>query len=320
MSGHGIPLLLRQIRHEARGIASYELVAPDGAPLPAFTAGAHIDLQLPGGLVRSYSLVNPPADTHRYVIAVNRDRDSRGGSSWLHEVPRVGELFTASAPRNDFPLAEHAASSVFIAGGIGITPFMAMASRLRQLGRPWQLHYAARSRAQAAFAEALQALADGQPGCGVGLHLSEQEAGRLDVARVVREAPAEAHLYCCGPAGMIDDFLKACAQRPAPHVHHERFAASQQAATGGGYEVALARSGRSFAVAPGKSILDTLLDHGVDVQYACSEGICGTCKTGLLEGEADHRDDYLTPGERAANQSIMICCSGARSRRLVLDL
>lgn len=319
MSGDGLQLLLRQIRHEAQGIASYELVAPDGAPLPPFTAGAHIDLQLLGGLVRSYSLVNSPSDTHRYLIAVNRDRDSRGGSSWLHEVPRVGDLFKVAPPRNDFPLVEEASNSIFIAGGIGITPFMAMASRLRQLGRPWRLHYAARSPAQAAFADALREL-DAPQGACVDLHFSAQATGRLNIARIAREAPAQAHLYCCGPAEMIDDFLKACAARAPEFVHHERFAGTQQAATEGGYDVVLARSGRSFAIAPGKTILDTLLDNGVDVQYACSEGICGTCKTRLIEGAPDHRDDYLTDAEKAANQSIMICCSGARSPRLVLDM
>ncbi len=314
-----ITVRLKQIRHEADGIASFELAAPDGAPLPTSTAGAHVDLQLPGGLVRSYSLVNAPGETHRYVIAVYRDEGSRGGSSWMHQVPRVGDLLTVSEPRNNFPLAEQAANTVFIAGGIGITPIVAMATRMQQLGRPWRLHYAARSPAQAAFADALGALA-AQPGCDLNLHFSTQQAGRLDVARIVHEAPDDAHLYCCGPAGMIEDFLKASASRRPEFVHCERFAATQEAATDGGFQVVLNRTGRSFDVLAGKTILDTLLDGGMEVQYACSQGVCGTCLTAVIEGEPDHRDEYLTAEERAANQSIMICCSGSRSRRLVLDL
>jgi vanillate O-demethylase ferredoxin subunit len=321
MSGATAPLRVRveAIRREADGIASYELVSPDGSALPAFSAGAHIDLHLPQALVRSYSLVNAPGETHRYLIAVYRDEASRGGSSWMHQVPRVGDLLSISPPKNDFPLVENAAYSILIAGGIGITPLAAMASRLQQLGRPWRLHYAARSKAQAAFADALGALAE-RPGGALHLHFSDQQPGRLDVARIVREAPANAHLYCCGPAGMIDAFLEAGKARPPGFIHCERFAATQEAATDGGYEVVLARQGRSFVVAPGKTILDTLLDNGIDALYSCSQGVCGTCMTNVIEGEPDHRDDYLTAEEKAANHAIMICCSGARSPRLVLDL
>ena len=310
---------LKQIRHEADGISSYELVAPEGGSLPPFTAGAHVDLQLPDGLVRSYSLVNAPSETHRYLIAVYRDEASRGGSSWMHQVPRVGDLLTISEPINHFPLTEDAANSIFIAGGIGITPIVAMASHLQELGRSWHLHYAARSPAQAAFADALGGLA-AQSGAALNLHFSSQKPGRLDIETIVAEAPAGTHLYCCGPTGMIEDFLKACARLPPALVHVERFAATQEAATEGGYEVVLKRSQRSFKVEAGKTILDTLLDNGVDAMYACSQGVCGTCMTNVIEGVPDHRDEYLTDEEKAANKTIMICCSGSRSARLVLDL
>ena len=310
---------LEAIRREAEGIASYELRSPDGAALPPFTAGAHIDLHLPDGLTRSYSLVNSQDQRHRYLIAVYRDEASRGGSSWLHQVPRVGDLLDISPPRNDFPLHEDARHSILIAGGIGITPLAAMATRLQQLGRSWRLHYAARSPEQAAFGESLGSLA-AQPGGGLDLHFSSQQPSRLDLARIVREAAPDTHLYCCGPSGMIDDFLAACAARPPQFVHCERFAATQEAATAGGYEVVLAKQNRRFAVEPGKTILDTLLDSGIDVQYACSQGVCGTCMTPVLEGEPDHRDDYLTDEEKTANKLIMICCSGSKSARLVLDL
>ena len=309
---------LRKICLEADSIASFEFVAADGQALPGFTAGAHIDLYLPGERVRSYSLVNDPCETHRYLIAVQKEQDGRGGSAWMHSSPRVGDLFTISAPANDFPLADEASASVFLAGGIGITPVFSMLSRLNYLGRPWALHYGSRSPDHAAFADELRSAA-GQNG-SIDFRFGAGGGGRLDVANIVRNAPSDAHLYCCGPRSMIDDFLTACTGRPQSHVHYERFAAAQQLATDGGFDVVLKRSGRSIAVAAGKTILDSLLDNGVSVQYACSAGVCGTCRTSVLEGEPEHRDDYLTDAEKLENRSIMICCSGSKSKTLVLDL
>jgi len=313
-----VELVLRQLRLEAQDVLSYEFVPAGGAALPAFTAGAHIDLHLPGGLVRSYSLVNDPAERHRYVVAVDRAADSRGGSSWMHGVPRPGDRFTAGEPVNDFPLYEDAPLSILIAGGIGITPFVPMAARLSRLGRPWRLHYAARSPERAAYAREMQAL-EGTDS-RVDLRCSSDGLGRLDLRQIVREAPAGSHLYCCGPAGMIDDFLAACEGLAAQRVHVERFTASQAAATAGGYEVVLKRSERTLTVEAGRTLLDTLVDAGVDVQYSCSQGICGTCCTPVLEGTPDHRDDYLTAQEKASNRAMMVCCSGSLGPRLVLDL
>ena len=315
---NGPQLLLRQLRREAEGIVSYEFVSADEAPLPPFTAGAHIDLQLPGGLVRSYSLVNDPAERHRYVVAVDRAADSRGGSAWMHSVPRPGDRIAASTPVNDFPLYEDAPLSVFIAGGIGITPFMAMAARLNALNRAWRLHYAVRSRQRAAYVQALQAL--DRSGNAVHLHCTGEDMERPDIAAIVREAPAGSHVYCCGPNGMLEAFSTACSGLAPQRVHLERFSASQEAATAGGYEVRLARSGRTLSVEPGRTLLDTLLDAGVQVQYSCSQGICGTCCTPVLEGTPDHRDDYLTQEEKAANRAMMVCCSGSLTPRLVLDI
>ena len=313
-----IDLRLRQIRLEAEGIASYEFVSADDCALPAFTAGAHIDLHLPHGMVRSYSLVNAPSDAGRYVVAVQRDAEGQGGSAWMHATPRVGDRLRATPPSNDFALVEDAAHSVFIAGGIGITPVMSMLRRLRELGRPWRLHYASRSPRETAYADALRAMAgDGRE---VDFCFGSSRTDRLDIAAIVREAPKGTHLYCCGPARMIDAFLAACGSRPAATVHFERFAAASEAATEGGYDVVLERSGQRLAVAPGKTILDTLLDHAVDVTYACTAGVCGTCRTKVIAGEPDHRDDFLSAEEKQANDSIMICCSGARSKTLVLDL
>jgi vanillate O-demethylase ferredoxin subunit len=313
-----LDLRLRRLREEAQDIVSYEFVAAGGSPLPPFTAGAHIDLQLPDRMVRSYSLVNDPCERDRYVVAVDRAIDGRGGSRWMHTVPRPGDRMASMAPANDFPLHEDAPLSVFIAGGIGITPFVAMAARLNALGRPWRLHYSARSPQRAAYVGKLQALA--KNGGDIRLRFSSEGSARGDLGAIVRDAPPGSHLYCCGPAGMIDDFVAATAGLPPQRVHLERFAASHAASTGGGYEVVLARSGRTVAVASGRTLLDTLLDAGVDIQYSCSQGICGTCCTPVLEGCPDHRDDYLTAEEKAANRSMVVCCSGSRTARLVLDL
>ncbi len=313
-----IDVQLRQIRLEAEGIVSYELVDPGGQALPPFEAGAHIDLHLPNDLVRSYSLVNAPSERHRFVIAVQREPQSHGGSSWMHMVPRVGDMVKISGPKNDLQLAEAAQQSLFIAGGIGITPFMSMARRLNALGRPWKLHYAVRSSRQAAFVRELQELTTGRS--SVEFCFSSERTGRLNIARIVAETPTHAHLYCCGPSKMIEDFLAACADRPASMVHLERFSAATEAATTGGFEVLLHRSRRRIVVPPGKTILDALLDNAVTVQYSCSSGVCGSCRTAVLEGEPDHRDDYLTAEEKRANQSVMICCSGSRKATLVLDL
>lgn len=316
-----IEVRLRQIRLEAEGIASYELVAAGDSPLPPFEAGSHIDLHLPDGMVRSYSLVNAPWERDRYVIAVQREVQGRGGSSWMHTVPRVGDVLRISPPQNDLPLAEDAWQSVFIAGGIGITPFMAMVRRLNGLGRPCQLHYAARSPRQAAFVRELQEIqATAGAAASVEFCFSSDRTRRLDIARIVGDAPAHTHLYCCGPSKMIEDFLAACSDRPASQVHVERFSAASEAATAGGFDVLLQRSGRRITVPSGKTILDALLDNAVTVQYSCSSGVCGTCMTGVVDGEPDHRDEYLTPEEKRENRSVMICCSGSRTATLVLDL
>ena len=300
---------------EAPNIVSYELRPPEGGELPPFTAGAHIDLSLPNGLVRSYSLVNSQSERHRYVIAVQKDRASRGGSKWVHENFRVGELLTANGPRNNFALEEAAEKSVFIAGGIGITPILSMTERLSALGRDWELVYCARKRAGTAFLESLQRKPQ------VRFNFDEEPGGKmLDIAAVVKAAPANAHFYCCGPLPMLEAFEQATRDLPRERVHVEYFTAKAPPAVEGGFTVVLARKGLTIAVAPGKTILETLRDHGVDVPYSCTEGVCGTCETRVLEGVPDHRDLILTEAERASNKTMLICCSGSKSEKLVLDL
>lgn len=307
-----------QSRLEAQGILSFELADAAGNGLPAFTAGAHVDVHLPGDRVRSYSLFGAVSGRDRYAIAVSRDAQGRGGSVWMHDVLRVGDRLQIAPPVNDFELDETADHSLLIAGGIGITPILAMAERLQALGRRWSLHYSARSDTTMAFVDRLRRLQ--RPAGEVTLYQGTAPAQRPDLARLIASAPPGAHCYCCGPAGMIDDFIAACAGRPAHQVHYERFAASRPVAVSGGFDVLLHRSGRRLAVPPGSTILDVLTAHDVPVQYACSAGVCGTCRTPVLDGTPDHRDDYLTDDEKCRNDSIMICCSGSRSGTLVLDL
>ena len=305
---------IKSITWEAPGIVSYDL-RPLAGELPPFSAGAHIDLTLPGGLVRSYSLLNSQAERHRYRIAVQKDRASRGGSRWIHDNLRPGELVTISAPRNNFPLEEGAALSCFIAGGIGITPILGMIERLSELGRAWQLTYCARTRAGAAFLDALE----GRP--GVRLNFDEEPGGAmLDIGAVVRAAPHHAHLYCCGPLPMLAAFEAATQELERSRVHLEYFKAKEPPAATGGFTVVLAKSGRELRVPSGTTILEALLQEGIDVPHACTEGVCATCETAVLEGIPDHRDLVLTESERAANKTMMVCCSGSKSERLVLDL
>ncbi|MEJ8812934.1 PDR/VanB family oxidoreductase [Variovorax ureilyticus] len=316
-----IQVRVRAVTYEADGILGFELVPmPPLKDLPAFTAGAHIDLHLPNGLLRSYSLLNAPGERHRYLIGVNKDAKSRGGSRYMHEVLRSGETLTIGAPRNNFPLDETSPMNVFIAGGIGITPMMSMIARSQELGTPWRLHYAARTRRNAAFLDVLQGH-HGNPNVELRLNFDQEAGGQmLDLAAIVQALPAGAHVYCCGPLPMLAAYEQATAALPPERVHMEYFAAKEAAATDGGYVVELARSGKQVDVRPGQTILDSLLAIGIEPPFSCQEGICGTCEVKVLEGTPDHRDLVLTNAEKAANDRIMICCSGCKTPKLVLDL
>jgi tetrachlorobenzoquinone reductase len=311
---------VKRIGLEAETVNSYELVAPGGDDLVPFTAGCHIDLHLPNGMIRSYSLLNDQSETKRYVIAVNKDAASRGGSRFIHETVRVGDIITIAHPRNNFALHESAMHSVLIAGGIGITPLLSMIRRLEALGRRWELFYAARTRLSAAFVEDLTAL---RANVAPNLHVNfdQEKSGQMfDLSAIVKEASPDAHLYCCGPVSMLEAFEAAAGGRPADHVHVEYFKAREKPAVEGGFDVQLARSKRTIRVEAGKTILDALLEAGIAANHACTEGVCGTCETRVIEGIPDHRDLFLSKEEQAANNTMMICCSGAKSTTLVLDL
>jgi tetrachlorobenzoquinone reductase len=308
-------LRVQSIRYAAKDTHLVELVDPQGVVLPATAPGAHIDLHLGNGIVRSYSLVEASEQPTAYTVGVKLDAKSRGGSRYVHEQLRVGSLLQVSAPRNHFPLNETAAHSVLVAGGIGITPIWCMLQRLQAVGASWELWYSVRSRADVAFAAQLQALGD-----RVHLHIDEEAGGIIDLVAIAKAAPAHAHFYCCGPTLMLDAYEGATAGFPAEQVHLERFAAKQAASVDGGFMLALARSNLELNVPAGQSVLDVLLANGIAVDSSCKEGICGCCEVAVLEGDVDHRDAILTEAERCANKTMMVCCSGAKSSRLVLDL
>jgi vanillate O-demethylase ferredoxin subunit len=311
---------LNVIAREAEGICLLELAAADGAPLAPFSAGAHVDLHLANGLVRSYSLVNSPGEQHRYVIGVKKETAGRGGSRFIHEQLRVGDVIDIGAPRNNFALREDARRSILIAGGIGITPLACMSRRLEELGKPWELHYAARERCSAGLVPQLAAF-----GPKVSFYFPTEfcatpRAERIDIGQIVQDAPRDAHIYCCGPGSMLAAFAAATAGHPADQVHVEFFSNADAIDTQGPFEVVLAKSGTTLVIPSGKTILDVLLARGIDAPYSCLEGVCSSCETRVVSGIPDHRDFILTTQERAAGDRMMICCSRSKSRTLVLDL
>lgn len=321
MSDNTLAAIIHQIRWEAPRIISLELrPAEPGRPFVQAAAGAHIDLHLAPGLVRSYSLVHPD-QIGQYTIAVLQDPNSRGGSRHVHEKLRVGQTITLGVPRNHFELQEDAPASVLVAGGIGITPLYAMLQRLAVLGRPAHLIYAARSRRDAAYVQEIAQLVAEHPQLSVEWHWDDEKAAPPALASLLAGTPSSTHLYACGPAPLLDAFESVCAQLSLPNTHLERFSALQAAPPeqAGAYTVELKRSGKLVAVPAGANLLETLLAAGVEMSHSCKEGICGACETRVLEGEVEHLDGILTSQEKAANKSMMVCVSRCRSERLVLD-
>ncbi|WP_034187079.1 PDR/VanB family oxidoreductase [Burkholderia seminalis] len=308
------------VQLEARDILSFVFAPVADTPLPSFTPGSHIDVQLGNGQMRSYSLSNADASLNRYRLTVQRDPNSRGGSAWMHDSLRVGDTVMLGTPRNNFVLDESAPLSVFIAGGIGITPFMPMMVRLNTLGRAWHLHYCVRTPERAAFGYEIEQLAAACEG-RVSYHFDEVPGGAmLDLQATLAALPARAHVYCCGPTGMLKAFRAAAEAIEPERVHFEYFSSNVEAAAEGGFTVKLSRSGREFRVAAGQTILHALREHGIDVASSCEEGVCGACETRVISGDPEHRDSILGARERASNKTMMICCSGCKSDCLVLDL
>jgi tetrachlorobenzoquinone reductase len=309
-----MPMRLMAIRFVAKDIHAFELAFPDSTTLPAAPPGAHIGVILPNGLARQYSLLHAGDQLDRYEIGVKRDFNG-SGSQFMHDSLKVGALLAIELPRNNFPLVEGARSSIFFAGGIGVTPIVAMLEHLAVIGRPGTLFYAGRHRDEMAFIPELSRV------CKPVLHVDSEHEGRVfDIAAAVAASPRDAHLYCCGPASMLAAFEAATRDWPQDQVHVEYFTPREAAALNGGYIIALADSGREFQVPPGRSILQVLRDAGMTVPSSCEEGVCGACETAVIEGLPDHRDSILSPAERASNRTMMICCSGSKTPRLVLNI
>ncbi len=308
-------------RNEAQDICSLELVAANGGALPAFTAGAHIDVHLPNGLVRQYSLCNAPSETHRYVIAVLRDAASRGGSTAVRDLVAEGSTLTISAPRNLFALDSAAPHHLLLAGGIGITPMLAMAEHLAATGGAFTLHHCSRSRARTAF---MDRLAAAPFAAHAHHHFDDGDAvQKLDIAATLQSAPEGTHLYVCGPQGFMDAVLSAgrAAGWPEERLHREYFGAAPSGKVDdGSFELEIASTGKVIKVLPDQTALAALLAAGLDIPMSCEQGVCGTCLTRVKAGMPDHRDQYLEPDEQAANDQFLPCCSRSKSPRLVLDL
>lgn len=307
-------LLVTEVLAAADGVVAIELRDPDGAPLPPWEPGAHVDLALPNGLTRQYSLCGDPADRAHWRIGVLRERDGRGGSAWLHDELRPGMRLHVSEPRNHFPLVE-AGEYLFVAGGIGVTPLLPMIAAVARRGAPWRLAYGGRTAASMAFCDELRAHGDSVSLC------HDDRDGPLDLDALLGQPRVGVAVYCCGPEGLLAAVEERCAAWPAGALHVERFHARPGALEGarGAFEVELAASGMTVAVAADETIVEALEAAGIEVATSCQEGTCGTCETTVLEGEVDHRDSFLTDEERE-DGAILICCSRAAGPRLVLDL
>lgn len=298
----------------------FDLRPLDDTELPAFSAGAHIDVHVGPDLIRQYSLLNDPQERHRYVIAIALEPESRGGSRHLHAAVAQGDTLVISAPRCHFALDEAAPHSVLIAGGIGITPIWSMAQRLKALGRSFELHYAVRARDAAPLLDPIEAM-PASTIARIATYFSRDPGGsRPDVAAILRAIAPGTHVYCCGPGALMDAFRAAAAHLPPETVHLEQFTAVASIADEGGFTVELAKAGRTIEVLPGQTILDAIREAGLRTTSSCREGICGSCETVVLSGSPDHRDAVLTDAEKAEGNTMMICCSGSLSPKLVLDI
>lgn len=313
-----LELVVHGRRMVADGVVELDLRAPGGAALPPFEAGSHVDVLATEGVIRQYSLCNDPAETHRYALGVLLDRRTRGGSAAMHGW-RTGDRVRVGKPRNNFPLRPGSGPAVLVAGGIGITPLKAMMHALWRGDREFSLHYFARSRAHAAFLSEFQQ----SPFAGLVHCHFDDEGGTLPLPHSALRPHPQARVYICGPGGFIErvqqDARAAGVAEDALHVEH--FAA--QAAlpeNAGEFTVEAVRSGLSVSVRRDQTISQALEQAGVHVLVSCEQGLCGTCLTPVLGGVPDHRDDYLSPEEKASNATMTICCSRSCTPVLSLDL
>lgn len=319
---------VRSITYQGDFINAYEVVDLEGGELPAFTAGAHVDLYFRDGRVRQYSLASDPRERRRYVFAVQREENGRGGSKAIFDMVHVGRELSISAPRNNFPLSPDARHHLFLAGGIGITPIMSMIRHLEATGGRYTLHYSTRTRARTAFQEELSPLeAQGK----VRLYHDGGDPTRgLNIAETLKGRADGTHLYYCGPSGYMAAIKAASAHWPARAVHCEYFTApagdlagpvadgDADSAIGVGFQVRINSTGTVYDVPNDKSIATVLRENGIDVPTSCESGLCGTCRTRYLAGTPEHRDHILSEEEKI--RDVLICCARSRTPMLVLDL
>ncbi|CAB3800540.1 Phenoxybenzoate dioxygenase subunit beta [Paraburkholderia ultramafica] len=313
-----ITLEVTNVRCEARDVMVLELRDLTRRELPPFTAGSHLELKLSTLMRRHYSLCNDPDERGRYCIGVGLAKESRGGSKFIHEHVRVGSRLEVSTPRNNFAFVDSGDASVFVAGGIGITPIMSMIRRCESIGKPWQLYYCTRSRQRTAFYEELTTF--GTERCK--FHFDDEEQGRFfDAGRVTERVGPNSHIYCCGPTALMEAVKSVTAKLDDDQVHFEWFTSTETLRTDDRpFFVTLKSSGERYEIPIGESILDVLERHDHLIPFSCREGLCATCKTCVVSGVPDHRDQVMSESEKARNDQILICVSRAKSDELVLDL
>jgi ferredoxin-NADP reductase len=314
------PLAISEIREESPDVVSVRLQDPARAALPPWRPGAHLDVKLPSGLIRQYSLCGDPTDRSTYTIAVLKDPHSRGGSVEFHDIVRSAAELPVRGPRNNFEL-EPAEEYLFLAGGIGITPILPMVRHIALAGDEWALHYGGRTREHMAFANTLDDFPEDQ------VHYWPQdECGLMPIADIVEATPAGTHIYACGPEPMLQAIAEFCAESPTPRrLRVEKFGAApaedtESEATNTTFEVELCRSGIRREVPPNRTVLEVVREALPNVAFSCQQGYCGTCETRVLGGRPDHRDTYLDDDERQSNETMMICVSRTDDPLLRLDL
>lgn len=316
-----LKLKLSKITTEAKDICSFEFVSLHGDDLPPFTAGAHIDVHINKDLMRQYSLCNNPNERHRYVIAVQKETNGRGGSKLIHDQLKEGDILEIGNPRNNLPLEKSASKHLLLGGGIGVTPMLSMALQLQSEGADYEMHYCTRSRERTAFHDLLSSpeFAD-----KVTIHFDEGSPdSRLNLKELLAIRPEGTHLYLCGPQGFMQAIEQAAEGIwPPETIHMEYFSADPSTLSGDNkpFEVKLAKSGKTFTIPEDKTIAQVLEDNGISTDISCEQGICGSCITPVLEGVPEHRDKVLTRREKDANNKCTICCSRAKGDHLVLDL
>ena len=310
-------MLVSSIHDEAKHIKTFELVDPESTELQAFSAGSHIEIELPDNIRRHYSLCNDPSETHRYLIAVLQEKESRGGSQSLHYGVKEGDLLEVSMPKNNFPLDQRGMHFILIAGGIGITPLLSMAYKLKSLRKPFELHMCARSHEYMPFRKELEAFG------GLAkthIHISEGDRSRrLDVSSLLKQPLSESLVYCCGPQSLMDAVGNATLNWATKKIRFETFTPRTLDGSDLPFNIKIASTGQSFHVNSTTTILETLHQNGIRHPFSCEVGLCRTCVTGYQAGEVEHRDqDALSNEER--KRHLTICVSRCTSDELILDL